>query len=86
MRQFRHQRTMFAPKTHDLFSALFSKRQRLSPEFELSRGWNRFIISSLAERGIARRLKSLTARGKNGYKQSSKNSPNSLCLGVGFGQ
>ena len=35
---------------------------------------------------MTRRLKSLTVRGKNGYKQFSKNSPNSLALGVEFGQ
>jgi hypothetical protein len=36
--------------------------------------------------GMAMRRKSLTVRGKNGYKQSSENSPNSLSLAVGFGQ
>ena len=36
--------------------------------------------------GIARRRKSLTVRGKSGYKQSSKNSSNSLSVAVGFGQ
>ena len=31
---------------------------------------------------MARRLRSLTARGKNGYKQFSRNLPNLLALGA----